>query len=74
MSLLLIVIVNEMVVVFIPEIQNLMGMFLYLPQGLSGSPYAHYLRPTLWAEINELFMRDACNYLGLSIDSPLSIW
>ncbi|XP_065211320.1 E3 ubiquitin-protein ligase RMND5A isoform X3 [Planococcus citri] len=55
------------------EIQNLMGMFLYLPQGLSGSPYAHYLTPTLWAEINELFMRDACNFLGLSIDSPLSI-
>lgn len=51
-----------------------MGTFLYLPQGLSGSPYAHYLTPTLWAEINELFMRDACNYLGLSIDSPLSIW
>ncbi len=51
-----------------------MGTFLYLPQGLSGSPYEHYLTPTLWAEINEIFMRDACNLLGLSIDSPLSIW
>ncbi|KAK7572095.1 hypothetical protein V9T40_014567 [Parthenolecanium corni] len=55
------------------EIQNLMGTFLYLPQGLSGSPYAHYLTPTLWAEINEIFMHDACRFLGLSIDSPLSI-
>ncbi|XKL59316.1 hypothetical protein PGB90_000332 [Kerria lacca] len=64
---------RDFVVTHEKEIQNLMGTFLYLPQGLSGSPYAHYLTPTLWAEINELFMRDACNYLGLSIDSPLSI-
>lgn len=51
-----------------------MGMFLYLPQGLLGSPYAHYLTPVLWFEISELFERDACNFLGLTINSPLSIW
>lgn len=59
---------------YVSEVQNLMGMFLYLPQGLCGSPYAHYLTPTLWSEINEIFMKDACGLLGLSMESPLSIW
>ncbi|EEB16344.1 conserved hypothetical protein [Pediculus humanus corporis] len=55
------------------EIQNLMGMFLYLPQGLASSPYHYLLDPTLWAEIYEIFTKDACTLLGLSVDSPLSV-
>ncbi|XP_075223460.1 required for meiotic nuclear division 5 protein souji [Lycorma delicatula] len=55
------------------EIQNLMGTFLYLPHGISSSPYAHLLEPCLWSEIYETFTRDACCLLGLSVDSPLSV-
>lgn len=51
-----------------------MGMFLYLPQGLASSPYHYLLDPTLWAEIYEIFTKDACSLLGLSVDSPLSVW
>ncbi|XP_039282435.1 E3 ubiquitin-protein ligase RMND5A isoform X1 [Nilaparvata lugens] len=55
------------------EIQNLMGTFLYLPHGISSSPYSHLLEPSLWSEIYETFTRDACCLLGLSVDSPLSV-
>lgn len=55
------------------EIQILMGMFLYLPHGISNSPYRHLLDPNLWAEIHDVFTRDACALLGLSVDSPLSV-
>ncbi|XP_069671462.1 E3 ubiquitin-protein ligase RMND5A isoform X2 [Periplaneta americana] len=55
------------------EIQNLMGMFLYLPHGISSSPYSHLLDPNLWVEIYDVFTRDACSLLGLSVDSPLSV-
>jgi hypothetical protein len=55
------------------EIQSLMGMFLYLPHGISTSPYSHLLDPNLWVEIYDVFTRDACSLLGLSVDSPLSV-
>ncbi|PNF29275.1 RMD5-like protein A [Cryptotermes secundus] len=55
------------------EIQNLMGMFLYLPHGINSSPYSHLLDPNLWVEIYDVFTRDACSLLGLSVDSPLSV-
>ncbi|XP_026278650.1 E3 ubiquitin-protein ligase RMND5A [Frankliniella occidentalis] len=55
------------------EIQNLMGMFLYLPHGVNKSPYNHLLDPNLWSEIYDVFTRDACSLLGLSVDSPLSV-
>lgn len=55
------------------EIQILMGMFLYLPHGIGNSPYRHLLDPNLWAEIHDVFTRDACALLGLSVDSPLSV-
>ncbi|KAF4518343.1 hypothetical protein B566_EDAN007070 [Ephemera danica] len=55
------------------EIQSLMGSLLFLPQGLPSSPYSHLLDPHLWVEIHEVFMRDACALLGLSVDSPLSV-
>ena len=51
-----------------------MGMFLYLPHGISTSPYSHLLDPNLWVEIYDVFTRDACSLLGLSVDSPLSVW
>lgn len=51
-----------------------MGMFLYLPQGIGNSPYNHLLDPNLWVEIYDVFIRDACALLGLSVDSPLSVW
>jgi hypothetical protein len=60
--------------VIFTEIQNLMGMFLYLPHGISSSPYSHLLDPNLWVEIYDVFTRDACSLLGLSVDSPLSVW
>uniref|UniRef100_A0A1B6KUT0 RING-Gid-type domain-containing protein n=1 Tax=Graphocephala atropunctata TaxID=36148 RepID=A0A1B6KUT0_9HEMI len=55
------------------DIQNLMGMFLYLPHGINTSPYSHLLEPRLWSEIYDIFTRDACFQLGLSVESPLSI-
>nr|CAD7454529.1 unnamed protein product [Timema tahoe] len=51
-----------------------MGMFLYLPHGISSSPYSHLLDPNMWVEIYDVFTRDACSLLGLSVDSPLSVW
>jgi hypothetical protein len=59
---------------YFAEIQNLMGMFLYLPHGINSSPYSHLLDPNLWVEIYDVFTRDACSLLGLSVDSPLSVW
>ena len=55
------------------ELQELMGSLLYVRHGLENSPYAHLLDPVGWTEIAEVFLRDACALLGLSVDSPLSI-
>ena len=52
----------------------LMGMLLYLTNGVSRSPYAHLLQPSLWADIYDTFTKDACSLLGLSVESPLSVW
>nr|CAD7426966.1 unnamed protein product [Timema monikensis] len=57
----------------IRKLQSLMGMFLYLPHGISSSPYSHLLDPNMWVEIYDVFTRDACSLLGLSVDSPLSV-
>ncbi|PSN47622.1 Protein RMD5 A [Blattella germanica] len=46
------------------EIQNLMGMFLYLPHGIGTSPYSHLLDPNLWVEIYDVFTRDACSLIN----------
>lgn len=55
------------------EIQALMGSLLYLKVGLQSSPY-HYLLDSLsWNEICDIFTRDACALLGLSVESPLSV-
>ncbi|RWS28408.1 Protein RMD5-like protein [Leptotrombidium deliense] len=55
------------------EIQSLMGSLLYLKMGIESSPYSHFLDPINWNEICEVFTRDACALLGLSVDSPLSV-
>lgn len=56
------------------EVQSLMGTLLYLPHGIQSSPYSHLLDPTLWLEIHDVFTKEACTLLGLSVDSPLSVW
>nr|CAD7402120.1 unnamed protein product [Timema cristinae] len=64
---------SDFITVLVPELQSLMGMFLYLPHGISSSPYSHLLDPNMWVEIYDVFTRDACSLLGLSVDSPLSV-
>lgn len=53
------------------EIQQLMGCFLYIRQGLSSSPYASLLSESMWDDVHSTFAHDACKLLGLSVDSPL---
>uniref|UniRef100_S4R9W6 Required for meiotic nuclear division 5 homolog B n=1 Tax=Petromyzon marinus TaxID=7757 RepID=S4R9W6_PETMA len=55
------------------DIQVLMGSLMYLRQGIEHSPYTHLLDTNQWAEICDLFTRDACALLGLSVESPLSV-
>ncbi|KAJ8371688.1 hypothetical protein AAFF_G00303280 [Aldrovandia affinis] len=55
------------------DIQVLMGSLVYLRQGIENSPYVHLLDSTQWADICDIFTRDACSLLGLSVDSPLSV-
>ncbi|KAI5706554.1 hypothetical protein M8J75_009310 [Diaphorina citri] len=55
------------------DIQTMMGMLMYLPHGIACSPYAHLLESALWGEISDVFIRDACCLLGLSLDSPLTV-
>ena len=40
---------------------------------LENSPYSHLLDDALWHEISEMFVKDACALMGLSIESPLSV-
>jgi hypothetical protein len=56
------------------EVQQLMGCFLYLSRGLKQSPYADLLDPTLWGEVCDVFMREACAVLGLALNSHLAAW
>lgn len=55
------------------DIQVLMGSLVYLRQGIENSPYVHLLDSNQWSDICDIFTRDACSLLGLSVDSPLSI-
>ena len=55
------------------EIQTLMGGLLYLRSGLQQSAYSYFLDSTNWGEICDIFTRDACALLGLSIESPLRV-
>ena len=56
-----------------PEVQRLMGSFAYVRIGLENSPYADLLDPVNWLEVNDILARDACSFLGLSINSPLEV-
>ncbi|CAG0897335.1 unnamed protein product [Darwinula stevensoni] len=56
------------------EIQVLMGAMLYpLGSEKSQGPYGWLSDSTLWGEIGELFTKDACALLGLSVNSHLSV-
>lgn len=55
------------------DIQTLMGMFLFVPNGIYNSPYTALLDSELWIEIYDVFLKDACALLGLSVESPLAI-
>lgn len=53
------------------EIQMLMGSFLYMRHGLENSPYSSLLDEQNWDELCDIFMKDSCSIMGLSLDSPL---
>jgi len=56
------------------EVQSLMGAVMYSGQAaLEQSPYRHLLSPTQWQDTADLFLRDACCLLGLSMESPLCV-
>lgn len=55
------------------EVQSLMGAVMYSGSALEQSPYGHLLSPTQWQETADLFLRDACALLGLSMESPLTV-
>lgn len=49
-----------------------MGMLLYVPNGISTSPYSCLLDAEMWIDVYEVFTRDACILLGITVNSPLS--
>ena len=55
------------------EIQALMGALMFSGPRLESSPYSHLLDDALWHETSEMFVKDACALMGLSIESPLSV-
>jgi hypothetical protein len=55
------------------EIQGLMGAVMYAGPDLKSSPYSSLLDPCHWAEIEDMFLRDACALMGLSVESPLAV-
>jgi len=50
-----------------------MGSLLYMKQGIHDSPYQDLLCPIYWDEICDVFTRDACALMGMSVESPLSV-
>ncbi|XP_064382046.1 E3 ubiquitin-protein ligase RMND5A-like isoform X2 [Halichondria panicea] len=55
------------------EIKRLMGCFLFANRGLEMSPYSDLLDPWHWTDVADIFARDACKLLGLSLESPLGV-
>ncbi|KAH8325165.1 hypothetical protein KR074_004346 [Drosophila pseudoananassae] len=55
------------------EIANLMASFIYLPSGLENSPYKLFLGQEMWTELSFIFLKDACQLLGISKNSALSV-
>lgn len=58
---------------FEKKIQILMGTLMYLPNGIQNSPYRHLVAPAMWIKTADVFLKDACNLLGINKDSPLSV-
>ncbi|XP_017770981.1 PREDICTED: protein RMD5 homolog A isoform X2 [Nicrophorus vespilloides] len=55
------------------DIQTLMGMLLFVPNGIGTSPYGGLLLDSeMWMDVYEVFTKDACRMLGVSVHSPLS--
>lgn len=50
-----------------------MGALMYLPVGISNSPYRHLMAPEIWIEAADVYIRDACSILGINKDSHLSV-
>ena len=50
-----------------------MGSLLFLRQGIQNSSYSHLLSSIYWDEICDVFTRDACTLMGMSMESPLSV-
>ncbi|XP_050302874.1 LOW QUALITY PROTEIN: E3 ubiquitin-protein ligase RMND5A [Anthonomus grandis grandis] len=57
------------------DIQTLMGMLLYIPNGVNRSPYSAFFEPDndMWMELYEMFIKDACQLLGVCVNSPLIV-
>jgi len=55
------------------EVQSLMGAVMYSGAALEQSPYGELLSPAQWQDTADLFLRDACALLGLSMESPLTV-
>ena len=61
-------------VIFSPsDIQQLMACLLYSKVGIENSPYASLLDPVHWLDICDVFAKEACALLGLSLESPLEV-
>lgn len=54
------------------EIQQLMCCLVYLPYGIRRSPYKGLFN-IQESEVVDLFTREACSLLGLSVESPLVV-
>lgn len=61
------------IVLFLADVQQLMACLLYSRTGIENSPYASLLDPVHWLDICDIFARDACALLGLSLESPLQV-
>jgi len=55
------------------EVQSLMGAVMYSGPALEQSPYGDLLAASMWQETADMFLRDACALLGLSMESPLQV-
>lgn len=58
---------------YLKEFQSLMGCLLFLKVGIENSPYKHFLREEMWIEVADVFLKDACNLLGINKDSSLHV-
>ena len=55
------------------EIQILMGSLMFLRSGIQTSPYASLLESNNWTDICNMFTKEACSLLEVSVESPLSV-